>query len=266
MQTAVLKLKQLGFSEYEAKAYMALVTESPLTAYELSKNAGIPSSKIYEVLRKLEFKHLIQSVYGERSKIFIPVPPDDFIQSFRSSVEDNLHAVSNELKTVRSELPTGYTWHIKTYESLIHRALRMINTARESLLMLLWKEEMSRVMDALGTAVERNVKLAIVHYGITDLKIQQLYIHPIEGTLYEEKGVRGFTLVADSKEALSGKIDVGSTDALWSMQQGFVIIAEDYIRHDIYFLKTSQRFSPVMRKKFGERFEMLRDVFRDDAF
>ena len=44
MQTAIFKLKQLGFSEYEAKAYTALVNEHPLTAYEISKNTGIPSS------------------------------------------------------------------------------------------------------------------------------------------------------------------------------------------------------------------------------
>ena len=266
MQGPILRLKQLGFSEYEAKAYMALVHESPLTAYELSKNSGIPSSKIYEVLRKLEFRHMIQSIHGERSKIFIPVPPDEFVQNFRSSVEDNLHAVRTELTTAKTVLDTSYTWHIKNYETLIHKAKRMIGSARESLLILLWKEEMSELVEALREAMQREIKIAAVHYGYTDILINQIYIHPVEDTIYAARGIRGFALVADLKEAVNGKIDDKGTDAVWSMNEGFVAMAEDYIRHDIYFMKTLQRFAPLMRKKFGDRFEKLRDVFRDEAF
>lgn len=266
MQTAILKLKHLGFSEYEAKAYMALVHENPLTAYELSKNSGIPSSKIYEVLRRLEFRHIIQSIHGERSKMFIPVPPDEFVQNFRSSVEDNLHAVQNELSTMKTGLDTNYMWHIKNYETLLQKAKRMISTARESLLILLFKEEMIELSEHLNEAVQKNVKVAIIHYGFTELKLSQLYIHPAEDTIYALKGFRGFTLVADVKEAINGNIDINGTDAIWSMNEGFVTMAEDYIRHDIYLMKTLQRFAPLMRKKFGDRYEKLRDVYRDEAF
>lgn len=266
MQGAILRLKQLGFSEYEAKAYMALVHDSPLTAYELSKTSGIPSSKIYEVLRKLEFRQMIQSIHGERSKIFVPVPPDEFVQNFRSSVEDNLHAVKHELATVKTGMDTSYTWHIKNYASLIHRAKRMITTARGSLLLLLWKEEMDELELPLSEAMQRGVKIAAVHYGFTDVKMSQIYIHPVEDTIYSVKGIRGFILVADVKEAVNGKIDSKGTDAIWSMNEGFVTIAEDYIRHDIYFMKTLQRFAPLMRKKFGDRYEKLRDIYKDEAY
>jgi len=266
MQGPVLRLKQLGFSEYEAKAYMALVHESPLTAYELSKNSGIPSSKIYEVLRKLEFRHMIQSIHGERSKIFVPVPPDEFVQNFKSTIEDNLHAVRTELTAVKAGLDTSYTWHIKNYETLIHKTKRMIGTARENLLILLWKEEMGELLESLTDAMQRGVKIAAVHYGFTDVPINQLYMHPVEDTIYATRGFRGFSLVADLKEAVNGKINDIGTDAVWSMNEGFVTMAEDYIRHDIYFMKTLQRFAPLMRKKFGDRFEKLRDVFRDEAF
>jgi sugar-specific transcriptional regulator TrmB len=97
MKTVIFKLVQLGFSEYEAKAYVALLGENPLTAYEIAKNSGIPTSKIYEVIRKLENRRTIQSIHGERSKMFIPLSPDEFIKSFRSTIEDNLQAIKNEL-------------------------------------------------------------------------------------------------------------------------------------------------------------------------
>ncbi|MFF2857390.1 helix-turn-helix domain-containing protein, partial [Peribacillus sp. NPDC058002] len=35
-------LKNLNFTEYEAKAYLALLEESPLTGYAVAKNSGVP--------------------------------------------------------------------------------------------------------------------------------------------------------------------------------------------------------------------------------
>ena len=47
MKSAILRLTQLGFSEYEARTYTALLKENPLTAYEIAKFSEIPTSKIY---------------------------------------------------------------------------------------------------------------------------------------------------------------------------------------------------------------------------
>ncbi len=264
METAIFKLTQLGFSAYESKAYTALLMENPLTAYEMAKNAGIPTSKVYEVIRKLEKRQMIQSIHGERSKLFIPLSPDEFIQNFRDAMENNLLSIKNELKDVRVGMDTSYTWHIKDYESLILKAKRMLDTARETILFLAWPTEFEILLNTLRNAVQRGIKIAVIHYGTTNVRISQLYIHPVEDTIYAEKGVRGFTLVADSKEALNGKIVGKKTEAIWSMNEGFVIMAENYIRHDIYQMKTMKRFDPLLRKKFGERYEKLRDIYKDE--
>ena len=35
-------LRSLGFTEYEAKVYLALVQSAPATAYEISHRSGVP--------------------------------------------------------------------------------------------------------------------------------------------------------------------------------------------------------------------------------
>ena len=40
------QLVKLGFSEYEAKAYIALLGKSPVSGYELAKQSGVPRSMI----------------------------------------------------------------------------------------------------------------------------------------------------------------------------------------------------------------------------
>ena len=263
---AIVKLTQLGFSEYEAKAYITLLKEHPLTAYEIAKNSGIPTSKIYEVIRKLENRRTIQSIHGERSKMYIPLSPDEFILGFRSAIEDNLQAVKDELKNVKVGMDTSYTWHIKNYDGLIHKAKRMLDAARMTILLSTWPPEMKLLSESLTNAKERDVKIAVIHYGAANTKIGQLYIHPVEDTIYSERGIRGFTMVADSREALSGTIVSQKAEAIWSMNEGFVIMADGFIRHDIYQMKTMKRFGPFLKKMFGERYEKLRDVYNDEDF
>lgn len=264
MSTAILNLKQLGLSEYEAKAYTTLLRENPLTAYEISKNSGIPSSKIYEVVKRLESRQMVQSVHRERSRMFIPTSPDEFVESFKAAMENNLHNVKAELKNFKVGTDTSYTWHIKDYDGLISKAKRMLDTSQQTILLSLWPAEIEALAKSISDAENRSVKIAIVHYGATKIKLGQLYRHPVEDTIYAQKGVRGFSLVADSKEVLMGKIKGLETEAIWSMNEGFVIKAEDFIRHDIYVMKIVGRFAPLLREKFGMRYEKLRDVYKDE--
>lgn len=51
MKDVILKLEQLGFSSYEAKAYYTLLRKHPANGYEISKIGKIPAAKIYDTLR-----------------------------------------------------------------------------------------------------------------------------------------------------------------------------------------------------------------------
>jgi sugar-specific transcriptional regulator TrmB len=264
MKDIIPRLINLGFSMYEAKAYLALLRENPLTAYEIAKYSGVPSSKIYEVIRKLETRHVIQSVHGEGSKMYVPLSPEEFIKNFRMSVEENLRMLNSELKDLKGGMDTSYTWHINDYESLLLKARRMIDTARDSILLSVWSDEFLALGGNIVEAESRGIKIAIIHYGTTNIKAGTLYRHPPEDTLFARRGVKGFALVVDSKEVLTGKIGVKETQAIWSMNEGFVVLAEDYIRHDVYVMKIVERFDPLLKQRFGYKYEKLIDVFTDD--
>lgn len=264
MNPAISRLKKIGLSEYEAKAYTTLLRDNPLTAYEIAKKSGIPSSKVYEVVQRLESKHMAQSIHRERSKMYIPMSVDDFIDTFKRTMEDRLVEVKAELKEFTAETDASYTWHIKDYESLILKAKRMLDTCLGTVLLSLWPAEVNVLETSISDAETRGIKIALVHYGATNIKLGQLYRHPVEDTIYAQKGVRSFTLLADSKEVLTGNITGMQTEAMWSMNESFVMMAEDYIRHDIYAMKIVERFDPLLKEKFGSRYEKLRDVYSDE--
>lgn len=71
-------------------------------------------------------------------------------------------------------------------------------------------------------------------------------------------------IVSDSQEVLFGKIgERNEVQGANSMNEGFVAIAEDYIKHDIYVMKIVQRFDTLLIQRFGTNYHLLRDVFND---
>lgn len=264
MENGVTRLRQIGFSEYEARAYIALLESNPLTAYEIAKNSGVPTSKIYEVIKKLESRQVVQTIHGERSRIFIPAPPDEFIRNFRFDIEDKLNAVSDELRYIRKGMDTSYTWHINEHEGIIAKAKRMLDTAGESIIIMLWPNEVRLLVEPLLEAESRKLKIAVLHYGQTSLKIKQTYSHPVKEALFAETNDRGFALVADSKEAINARITDRRTEAIWSMNKSYVVLIENYIRHEIYQMKMMKRFDRLIRSEFGHGYEKLIDIYNDD--
>ena len=52
-------------------------------------------------------------------------------------------------------------------------------------------------------------------------------------------------------------------EGAWSVNKGFVTLAEDYVKHDIYIMKIVRRFDRQLIERFGENYGKLRDIFND---
>ena len=84
------ELTRIGFTEYEAKVYLALLEEHPATGYQLSKSAGIPRSMVYEALGRLECRGAVYKSEEEKSSLYRPVPPDELLELHLRRTERNL--------------------------------------------------------------------------------------------------------------------------------------------------------------------------------
>lgn len=162
--------------------------KNPATAYEIAKNAVIPTSKIYEVLVKLAEKGVISEFNVQNKRKYIPMPPDEMIDSYRSKIDNTLNRLKAGLKNVNQENDLAYIWNITDYDYLINKAGRMIGEAEKTLLISIWPEEYELLKASLNIATKLGVKIAVVHFRKTGLPIGQMFPHPIEDTVYAEKG------------------------------------------------------------------------------
>ena len=71
---SVAELTQLGLTTYEAKAYVALLGRDSFTAAQVSRQAGLPRQRIYDVLGSLVEKGLASSRPGSVVKYAAVAP------------------------------------------------------------------------------------------------------------------------------------------------------------------------------------------------
>ena len=96
----VAGLQALGFTAYEAKAYRALLAlAAPAKGYEIARAAGMPSSKIYETLRKLAQRGAVL-VNASAPVTYAAVPHRDLTARLREQAEATLAEIESELKAV----------------------------------------------------------------------------------------------------------------------------------------------------------------------
>lgn len=260
----IAHMREIGFSEYETRAYLALLGNNPATAYETARAAGIPTSKIYEVVAKLEERGVVSAIGGAGAKRYLPMSPAEFVESHRSRVESTLRTLHQELSEVGTEAEVSYIWNIGDYAYLMDKAGRIILDAAKTVLLSAWAVEARALEPFLMKAQKKKVRIAVVNFGLPIIETGRVYYHPIEDTLYAEKGGRGLVVVADGKEVLMGTIFADDrVEGAWSMNKGFVALAEDYIKHDVYIMKIVRRFDRMLLREFGERYAGLRDIFSD---
>ena len=270
---AIALIQQLGFTAYEAKAYLGLLACQPASAYEVAKKSTVPTSKIYETLSKLVCKGVVQPTSsatnqspGRQGQRYVALSPEDFSLQIRETALSQTRELLPLLEVLHDSPGGDFIWPLTTRGQIVAKASEMIHQSRSSLLVSCWPEELAWLEQDLREAENKGIKIALVHFGPPAQTIGATYHHPVEKTLYAEKGGRGLTLVADNRVVLIANFrQIGSIDAAWSKNQAFVTVAEDYVKHDVYITKVTRFLNKEMLARFGANYEKLRDVFNAEA-
>lgn len=265
MDALLQRLRDIGLGAYEAKLYLALVRRHPATGYELARRSGVPSSKVYEVLARLQDKDIVLIADdGGRARRYIPADPEEFVARYARRMARALDGLQQDLQRAGNDDPVDYIWNLRGRQALLERAEELVAQAERTVLLSGWDAELAALKGAVAAAHRRKVRVAVIAYGTLDLEADAVYLHPIKDTIYNEKGGRGLALCADSRVALVGSVrERGAASGAWSTNHGFVTAAEDYLKHDIYVQKIVGRFNDLLVRTYGRGYTRWRDVFSD---
>ena len=157
-------LIRLGFSQYEAQAYCALLQRSPMNGHEVGKLSQVPPSKIYETLQRLEAKGAVLSHRSEPIR-YAAVPYSEVLARIRERFEGDLAVIDRGLASLPAAREPGLVWSLRDRIAIVTAFKAAIDGARQSLFAAIWDEEMPLLRASLEAAAGRGVEGSAYGHG-----------------------------------------------------------------------------------------------------
>lgn len=200
---AVDGLRRLGFSENEAKVYVALLGHPGSTGYEVSRHSGVPRAKVYEVLEGLSQRGAVLAEPSEERTTYRARSYAALLQEYRRSTEALVADLYRDLAREAVEETRPATSTVSGRARVLSRAAELGASARHTLLAAGRPEELQALGGLLAEAERRGVQVQVLSYGPVRLSVSEVYVHAGR----REEGL--FCLVSDGAALCQAEIGVG---------------------------------------------------------
>ncbi len=252
-------LRQVGFTDYEARIYVQLLKVSPATAYEISKAAGVPRANTYAALEALAQRGAVLPV-NEGPLRYVAAPPKSLFESISRQTRALCSDLSTELSLLKPADQDCYVWTAHGDMAVQDKIEAMIAESRRSIWIKAADDVIRRHKASLQKAAARGVTLIVVLFGKDADEFRfnrncRVYIHESDGT---RMGTADnlFTIAVDHQRTLTANTE-GDVIAAYTSCAPIVTMALSLIRHDLYIAEIFARFGPQIDQAFGP---YLRDI------
>lgn len=260
-------LKSLGFTEYEARVYLALLARAPATAYEVSNDSGVPRPNTYSALKALAGRNAVLPVSANPVR-YVPQPPARLFRSIATQTGELCDAVADRLATLNVDQAEHYVWELSGAAEVHGKIAEMIDGAAEALWFKAEAAILRRHAAGLRRAADRGVRVLIILYG-TDPDEFRYNAHC---EVYEHEGTgfpmgfadNHFTLTVDHQEMLTANLGPAVT-ATHTKNRAIVKMAISLLRHDYYMAEMFRALRPQIDAEFGPNLRSLRQHSYSDS-
>ena len=249
MKAVAPLLQDLGFGEYEARAYAALVGMGAANGYEIAKASGMPRANVYGVLEKLVQRSAARRIKQRTGMRYAAIAPHELLQNLESEHARALTAAGRALEALARGPELVPVFNLKDESELHNQTCALIDGARRNLLVAIRPPEAAKLASRLREARSRGV-------AITTLCMEAC-VEPCggcQGDLYRyrmqpDQRDRWLLLVADDARMVAAEIDARAVRAVATEQFLVVSLAAAYIRQSIALV--------TLAGELGEKFHGL---------
>jgi sugar-specific transcriptional regulator TrmB len=194
-------LEKLGLSDYEARAYVALVVKNHATADELAEISMLPRTSVYKALKLLEEKRYVTSTVG-RPTTYHPVP----VEEIRTRTITELNEMFDKLASIKGMLSEKGTpqlvYTIIEKKRVMAKIGDMIEAAKTSLMVS--SPVIAEIRSVHGQkfkdAINRGVKIVII--TLPGIKV------PESTEVYRKADLMATDLITDGEMAMIASPDL----------------------------------------------------------
>ncbi len=233
-----------GFTEYEAKTYLALLREHPATGYHLSKKSGVPRSMVYEALGRLNARGAVLETHDGRATQYRPLPPDVLLDQHEQQYQRLISELREGLRKLYTAQEDDRVWSISRRGSVLSYAAQMIWKAQTEIDLVLADADLESLHEHIRGACQRGVMVSALLTGDGELDCGQTARHSrLESELQDLTGT--LMVVVDGKEVLIARSDA-ETRATITCNPNLVLIARQFVWMELFAQRIYGRLGPEM--------------------
>lgn len=227
-------LARLGFTEYEAKAYVTLLQHEPLNGYELARESKLPRANVYSVLEKLENRGAVIRIESPSGTRCAPIPPSELTRQLSDQMQGYLADAESLLGSLHQPINYEYIWNARGYPALVQHARFLVERAQHTLLIALSPQESLVLKDHLEAAAARGVEITTLCLEACQVECGRCRGHVFRYRVAPEETSRWLMVVMDGVELLAGEIGADEdAQSVRTRQRLLVELTSGYIRRSI---------------------------------
>lgn len=245
------ELAAIGFTEYEAKVYLALLAEHPSTGYQLSKLSGVPRSMVYEALKRLHGRGAALETIEGRTTLYRPVPPQVLLDRHEREHNRLLHELRSGLTRVYGANDDDRVWTISGKATVMAYARQILDSAAADTYLVLTDPDLRSLEEAIRAADARGVPLNILLTGKSEWDTGRVAHHPpLESELQE---VTAMMLVAEEggEMLVASEAAHGAMTATVTRNGDLVFLARQFVWMELFTQRVYARLGDDLLQRLA---------------
>ena len=142
-QQAVEVLLDLGLKEYEAKCFVVLSRMPKATAKEISESTDVPRTRVYDAVRVLEAKGLVEVQHSSPQQ-FRAVPIDEALTTLQDLYESRMMSLRDSLQGLEpvevDDEEIQEVWSMADSKAIKNRTASLIDRATDEIVIVIGED------------------------------------------------------------------------------------------------------------------------------
>jgi len=201
-----MNLRELGLTDYETRAYLAILENGKLNAREIAANSKIPPTSVYPNVKNLVKKGLVQEVKGEIS-FYEAIPPSkawDFFQKKKiAEIEEGtksaiieLDGIYNKKSLAPSKNPILLSFGLVASQTI---STEWMANAKKFVNIMGWgfhkPERKHKILGKLKDAAARGVNVKLLITDDTNLDEKTINLYRKKNFQIRKTPIKDFSLI-----------------------------------------------------------------------
>lgn len=233
-----------------------LAAKGQASGYEVAKQLGVSRSNVYAALQRLTQQGYVRCGEGEPAR-YSTLDPEELAVMISGRVQASLLYVESEMPRGGPVSPSFY--NVEGEKNVLGTLVRQLNTAKQEIVVDVWREEASLMRNELEQAEARGVKLLWAFDGGNAGPAPYPVWPPLDGGALRKDG-RKFSFVIDRRWCMLGmRYEDGTAESVITEHPVLIELLLNHFTQEMVLFELEQDMRPELERRYGERYA---DIYR----